>query len=73
MKTIGTIALYIGVFDAFALLLMGIISAWLYLFGIEAKMFWDRVWPAAGIMLATSAASVLILITSRWIAGILGS
>jgi hypothetical protein len=24
------------------------------LFGVEAKMFWERLWPAVGILLATS-------------------
>jgi hypothetical protein len=65
------VALYIGAFDAAALLLMGVVSAALFLFGVEAKMFWERLWPAVGILLATSVAAVLILLASTWISSIL--
>lgn len=68
---IGTVALYIGVVDASALLLMGIISAALFLFDVEANAFWKRIWPAVGILLATSVTAVLILLCAHWISGIL--
>jgi hypothetical protein len=69
--TMAQAALYIGVVDASALLIMGIVSAALYLFNIEAEGFWKRVWPAVGILLATSVAAVLILLASTWISSIL--
>jgi hypothetical protein len=72
MEVIGEIALYIGVGDASALLLMGVVSAALFLFDIDgADFFWKRLWPAVGILLATSVAAVLILLATRWIASIL--
>lgn len=69
--TMAQIALYIGAFDAGALLLMGLISAAFYLFDIEAEGFWKRVWPAVGILLSTSVAAVFILLAFTWISGIL--
>lgn len=69
--TMAQVALYMGAFDAGALLLMGIVSSVLYLFDIEAEGFWKRVWPAVGILLATSVAAVLILLASTWISSIL--
>jgi hypothetical protein len=69
--TMAQAALYIGVIDASALLFMGLVSAVLYLFDIEAEGFWKRVWPAVGILLATSVAAVLILLASTWISSIL--
>lgn len=67
----ASVALYIGVMDASVLLIMGIVSAALFLFGTEADYFWSRLWPAVGILLATSVAAVLVLLASRWIASIL--
>lgn len=69
--SMAQVALYIGAFDAGALLLMGVISAALFLFDVEADAFWKRIWPAVGILLATSVAAVLILLVSTWISGIL--
>lgn len=69
--TMAQVALYIGAFDAGALLLMGVISAALFLFDVEADAFWKRIWPAVGILLATSVAAVFILLAATWISSIL--
>lgn len=71
IMTIAQAALYIGVVDACALLIMGFISAALFLFDIESERFWKRIWPAVGILIATSVASVLVLMVATWISSLL--
>ena len=72
LNNFGTIVLYIGMLDAAIVLLMGIVAALLYLFGKEAKVFYDRVVPATLILVATSIAAGVILLAARGIAGWVG-
>ena len=71
LEQLGHVALYIGVIDAAVLLLMGVISAVLILAGVDADLFWKRIWPAVGILMGTSVAAVLILLATRWMSNIL--
>lgn len=59
---------YVGAFDALVLLALGAISAGMYLFDVKSKYLDERMWPAAGITIATSVGAVLILLVTRWIA-----
>jgi len=70
--TIASSIGYIGLVYASVILLMGIISAFLYLFDAEAEWFWKRIWPAVGILLATSVIAVLVMLLMGWIANAVG-
>lgn len=64
----STIILYIGILDAGFVLLIGMISAILWLFDIKAEKFFERVIPAVGVLIGTSIAAGLIMFITRYIA-----
>lgn len=71
MSNFGTIVLYVGAFDALTLLLMGLVTAFIVLIGYNAQAFYDRIWPAVGILIGTSVGAVVVMLVTRWLAVVL--
>lgn len=59
----------IGAFNAVVIGGLGLIGAGVTLMGKDAKTFWDRVVPACGILVGTSAAAGVVMGIARWLAG----
>ena len=73
MAAYPTIVLYIGVLDALFVLVLGAVSAVLYLFDIKADAFFQRIVPAVLVLIGTSIAAGIILAITRWIVLWIGS
>lgn len=63
-----TVVTIIGVLDAVIILIMGMASAVLWLTDSEAKAFWERVWPATGVLIATSVGAGIVFTITRYVA-----
>jgi hypothetical protein len=63
------VILYVGLFDAAAIMLLGLIAAIITLMGWDARKFWDRIVPACGILIAASVAAVIVTAGTTWITG----
>jgi hypothetical protein len=59
----------IGMIDAGVIVVMGIIAAGIIIAGKEAKIFWDRVVPACGVLIGTSIAAGIVMLVSEWMGG----
>jgi hypothetical protein len=59
----------IGAFDACVIALLGLTGAGITLLGKEADVFWNRVVPACGILIGTSAAAGVVMAITRWLTG----
>lgn len=62
MNWFQTTTLVIGVGDAALIMLGGIATAIVILAGWDAKVFWDRTWPATAALVVTNIVAVLILL-----------
>lgn len=63
-----SIVTFIGVLDALIILGMGIVSAVLWLTDYKADAFWQRVWPATGVLIGTSIAAGVVFTITRYVA-----
>jgi hypothetical protein len=63
------IVLIFGVFDAFFVLATGVSAAFamMFLTHDERWLLWDRIWPAAFVLILTTAATVGVLAATRGI------
>jgi hypothetical protein len=68
-SAIGTILFRIAVADAIAIVALGVACAFMLLFGIEAKGFWDRVPNAAGILFIASLGGGAALYAAGYLFG----
>lgn len=63
-----TIVSFIGVLDAVIILIMGIVSAGLWLTNYKADAFWERIWPATGVLIGTSVGAGIVFTITRYVA-----
>lgn len=64
----SNIVLFIGIMDAAFILLIGIVSAILWLFDIKGEAFFSRVIPATAVLIGTSIAAGIVIAITRYIA-----
>lgn len=69
MSWYPTVVLYMGLLDAGALLLGGVVAALVVLMGWDASKMWERVGPAMGLLIGSNVAAALILTATRWLLG----
>src|SRR2546430_1534998 len=69
MNWFQTIVLYVGVIDAVAVLVGGLVAAFVVLMGWDAQKLWDRIGPAAGILIGSSLGGAVILGGVHWVIG----
>lgn len=62
-----TIVAFIGIMDATIILVMGLLSAILYLTDYKAEVFWNRIWPATGVLIGTSIGAGIVFTITHWI------
>lgn len=67
--TVSSIIFYIGATDAVIIAGLGILAAILIISGQDAKKFWERVLPAAGILVGTSFAAGVVMVVTNWLSG----
>lgn len=67
---LGTVVLWIGVIDAFAILAIGVIAAVSTLFDIALERFWSNLMPTVFILVGTSVAAGIVMLIARWVAGL---
>lgn len=58
---------YGGIINAFAVIVLGLVSAAIYLLGTEAEIFWRRILPASSVLIFSSFVAALILTGTRWV------
>jgi len=62
-----TVVLYLGIFDASAIMLGGVACAFVILMGWDASKLWDRILPATFMLIGSNIAAALILGATRWL------
>jgi hypothetical protein len=67
MEWYPTIVLSLGIFDAIAIMLGGLVTAFIVLMGWDAQKLWDRIWPALGILIGSNIAASIILTATHWL------
>jgi hypothetical protein len=69
VESYPSIVTSIGLFDATIILAMGCITAFLYMFdNFKASLFWDRIWPAMWVLIATSFGAGIVFTITRFLA-----
>lgn len=63
-----TVVTVIGLLDTTIILIMGIISAFLWLIDYKSVAFWERVWPATWILIGSSIAAGIVFTITRYVA-----
>jgi hypothetical protein len=67
MSWYTTVVFYLGVFDAVAVMLLGLAAAAITIFGWDARQMWERVLPATSILIGSTAAAAAILGIANWL------
>lgn len=62
--------LYVGLFDAGAILLGGAVGSFVILMGWDARKLWDRVFPAIAMLIGSNIAAAVTLWATRWLSPI---
>lgn len=65
MQWVNQLTYLIGVVNAFAIMLGGLVVSLAFLLGKDVTSLWHRVWPAALTLIGTSGAGVIILMITR--------
>lgn len=73
MASFPAIVLWIGVVDAVAILVLGIVASIMYVLGKNMDSLTERVVPAVLMLVGTSAAALVVMMIARWISGLLGA
>lgn len=63
-----TIVIFIGILDAIIILVMGIVSAFLWLIDYKGISFWERVWPATWVLIGSTVGAGIVFTITRYIA-----
>lgn len=56
----------VGVVDAAAVTIAGLVAASLQILGKDSEIFWNRVAPATGTLVGTSIAAGVIMLGAKW-------
>lgn len=66
MDWVPSVIFTLGIIDALAVMLGGLVLAALILTGRDTGRFNERVWPALGILLISNVVAALILFATRY-------
>lgn len=61
------VVLYMGIFDAGVIMLLGLVATVVILLGWDARKLWERVFPAVSMLIGSNIAAALILGATRWL------
>jgi hypothetical protein len=67
MEWYPTVVLYLGLFDAGAIMFGGLSAAFVILMGWDAQKLWERIFPALGMLIASNVAAAITLAATRWL------
>lgn len=69
MLSTGNIVFAVGAFDAVTIAGIGVLGAALTVAGQDSIKFWDRIVPAAALLVGTSFAAGVVMAITRWLGG----
>ena len=69
MNWFQTVVLYLGIVDAIAIMLGGLVTAIVILGGWDAAKLWERIWPATAVLIGSNIAAAIILYVVNKVVG----